>query len=87
MKKITGLRKAVHDYKELNKGGAYAPIYGLLIFDIETGNLWTDEHCDRGHNSYKSYESDAIVNLGRMMQDREIEINEANVKQFIAENF
>lgn len=87
MKKITGIRKAVRDYKELNKGGAYSPIYGLLMYDIETGNLWTDEHYDLGHGSYRNYDSGTVVNLGRMMQDRYIEINEANVKQFIAENF
>lgn len=87
MKKITGIRKAVRDYKELNKGGAYAPIYGLLIYDSETGKLWTDEHCDMGHGAYTNYDSGTAVNLGKMMQDRYIEINEANVKQFITENF
>ena len=84
--KVKGLKKAIGDYKELNKGGSCNPHYGLLMFDYSDGELWTDEFYDLGHNSYKQYHSDTIFNLGAEMKFRGIEINMANVKEYIANN-
>ena len=33
MRKIKGLRKALKNYKEANKGGCFSPWYGFLMFD------------------------------------------------------
>lgn len=81
--KIKGLKKAVGDYQKANKGGYYSPKYGYLMFDKETGELWTDEFYSLGHNSWKEYRSDTIVNLGKIMIENGIEINMKNVKDFI----
>lgn len=81
--KIKGLKKAVGDYQKANKGGYYSPKYGYLMFDKETGELWTDEFYSLGYNSWKEYRSDTIVNLGKIMIENGIEINMKNVKDFI----
>lgn len=81
--KIKGLKKAVGDYQKANKGGYYSPKYGYLMFDKETGELWTDEFYSLGHNSWKEYRSNTIVNLGKIMIENGIEINMKNVKDFI----
>lgn len=85
--KIKGLKTAVSDYKRANKGAPYSPIYRELMFDKGDGRIWTDEFCDLGHNSYKVYDSKTIIYLGRIMSEREIEINMKNVKEFIYSNF
>lgn len=84
--KIKGLKKAVGEYKRYNTGGYYSPVYGRLMFDIATGELWTDYFYSIGHNSWNQYHSESIVNLGRIMERLRIEINMHNVKNFIAEN-
>lgn len=81
--KITGLKKAVGDYKELNAGGPYDSIYGELMFNTATGEIWTDEFCSIGHNSCNVYDSDTIINLGKMMKKLEISVSMENVKEFI----
>ena len=85
--KIKGLKTAVGDYKRANKGGPYSLLYGNLMFDKENGKIWTDELCDLGHNSYVVYATDTIIDLGKMMSERHIEINMKNVKEFIYSNF
>lgn len=84
--KIKGLKKAVGDYQRLNCGGYYSPTYGVLMFDTEDGSLWTDEFYSLGHNSWKVYHSDSIINLGDLMVERGMIVNMKNVKYFI-ENF
>lgn len=85
--KIKGLKSAVGDYKRFNSDGRYSPEYGLLMFDAETGEVWTDQYFDASHGSWKNYNSATVFNLGRMMQDRYIEISMKNVKEFIEANF
>lgn len=43
MKKIVGLKKTVGAYQKLNEGGFYSPHYGELMYDKDSGKLWTDE--------------------------------------------
>lgn len=81
--KITGLKKAVGDYKELNAGGPYDSIYGELMFNVATGEIWTDEFCSIGHNSWNVYDSIAIINLGKMMKMEKVPVTMKNVKEFI----
>lgn len=81
--KITGLKKAVGEYQRANKEGCYSPKYGYLMFDKTTGELWTDEFYSLGHNEWKQYQSNSIINLGRIMTENNIEINMKNVKSFI----
>lgn len=81
--KITGLKKAVGEYQRANKGGCYSPKYGCLMFDKATGELWTDEFYSLGHNEWEQYQSNSIINLGRIMEKNNIEINMKNVKSFI----
>lgn len=47
--KIKGLKTAVGDYKRANKEGYYSPRYGYLMFDRESGEIWTDEFYSLGH--------------------------------------
>lgn len=44
---ITGLRKAVRDYNEINRGGYYRPLYGELWIDRNTGEMHTSESASR----------------------------------------
>ncbi|MCD7772915.1 MAG: hypothetical protein LUH08_02525 [Ruminococcus sp.] len=60
---IKNLTKAVKDYNEYNKGGLFSPEYGRLMFDMDTGELWTDRFYDLGHNEYNVYHSSNIVNI------------------------
>lgn len=85
--KIKGLKKAIGDYQRANVEGCYSRRYGYLMFDKSNGNLWTDEFYSLGHNQWKDYDSDTIMNLGRMMTERGIEINMKNVKEFIRKEF
>ena len=78
--KLKWLKKAIGDFKRFNKGGIYDPHYGYLMFNTRTGELWTDEFYDLGHNQYVKYEDKDIINLGAIMEE---EINIQNVKDFI----
>lgn len=81
------IKTAVKDFQEANKGGLYDPSYGLLMLDTESGNIWTDTFYNTGHSSSIAYDSPHIVNLGRMMNERELEINAESVAQFIKDYF
>lgn len=81
--KIKGLKKAVGDYKRANEGGPYSPRYGFLMFDLSDGELWVDEFYSLGHNDWKEYHSNSIVNLGHMMSEKGIGVNMKNVKNFL----
>ncbi len=85
--KIKGIKKAVGEYKRANAGGHYSPRYGVLMFDYSDGEVWTDEFYSLGHNSWKEYHSESIVNLSNMMSEKNIEITMANVKEFIKSHF
>lgn len=85
--KIKGLKKAVGDYKAFNQGGYYSPHYGNLMYNTETGDLWTDEFWDLGHSFYIPYQSENIVDLGKMMTEKEITVTTTSVKEFIKNNF
>lgn len=84
--KIKGLKKAIGEYKRYNAGGYYSPEYGRLMFDIESGELWTDYFYSIGHNEWNQYHSESIINLDRIMKKIGIAVNMQNVKNFIAEN-
>lgn len=72
----------VANYNRLNAGGAYSPLYGIIYFDQKTGEIWTNEYYDLGHNSWTHYDNPDIVNLSRKMCDAGIDITMANVKMF-----
>lgn len=81
---IKGLKKAVGDYNRINVGG-YSANYGYMMLNRTTGELWVDEFCDYGHNSYKVYDNPAIINIVRKMASdagefNEVIVNMANVK-------
>lgn len=82
--KITGLRKAVNEYNRYNAGGCYSPEYAELMFDTETGELWTDYFYSLGHNSRKEYQAPAVINIGRMIDGH---ITTESVKRYIAEHY
>ena len=84
---IKGLKKAVGTYQRANAEGCYSSCYGELMFDSETGELWTDEFCSLGHNEWKEYKSLSIVNIGRRMREYDVPITMKNVKDFIEANF
>lgn len=84
--KIKGLKKAVGEYKRFNAGGTYSPEYGVLMYDKSDRILWTDYFFSIGHNSWKVYHSDTVVNLGRMMAKQDIHVSMESVKNFIENN-
>lgn len=83
---VKGLKKAIGEYQRFNSGGYYSPEYGVLMYDKSDGTLWTDYFYSIGHNSWKEYRSDTIINLGKMMTEQNIPITMANVKKFIEIN-
>lgn len=87
MLKLQGLNKAIGDYHRANSGGPYSPRYGRLMLDKSTGEIWTDEFYDLGHNRFKSYESYDIINLGAIMKDDGYEITRDAVKDFCFERY
>ena len=83
--KLTGIKKAVGEYKSANAGGYYSPRYGYIMLDRSSGEVWTDEFYSMGHNEWKNYDSPAIMNLGKYIaerQDDEIKIDMKTVKEF-----
>ena len=80
--KIKGIKKAVGDYQRANAGGYYSPQYGNLMLDLETGELWTDEFYSLGHNQWKEYKSDKIIDLGKRIEAKGLEVNMKNVKEY-----
>lgn len=81
MKKvISGIKKAVGSYQRLNAGGYYSPHYGVMMLDRGTGEVWTDEFYDLGHNSWKEYRDKNIMNLSSYMEVQGISVNMANVR-------
>ena len=81
--KIKGLKRAVGDYKRVNND-PFSPWYGYLMFDTASGELWTDEFYSLGHNTWKEYHSNTIVNLGNLMAREDIGVSMKNVKEFIS---
>lgn len=60
--KITGLRKVSAATQNLK--GYYDSIYLQLSYNSKTGEVFTSEHCDYGHNSISVYEDPEIINCG-----------------------
>lgn len=81
--KFTGLKKAVGEYNRANEGGIYSPRYGYLMYDMQTGEIWTDEFYSLGHNEWKEYHSDSIINLGAIMEREGVKISMKNVIAFL----
>lgn len=67
---LKGLKKAVGDYQRFNKGGCYSPEYGHLMYNTNTGELWTDYFYSIGHNSWKVYHDDAIIRIDNRINDK-----------------
>ena len=89
-KKIKGLKKAVGEYQWANSQGTYSPWYGCLMFDKNTGELWTDTFYSLGHNEWKEYHDSDVVNLGSMMAEEapyEYVVSMKAVKEFIFKHF
>lgn len=80
--KIKGIKKAVGEYNRANAGGYYSPRYGYLMLDCETGEVWTDEFYSLGHNEWKQYHSNAVVNLGNYIGGDDKDINMATVREY-----
>ena len=81
MKKISGIKKAVGDFRRANAGGYYSPRYGVLMLDRGTGEVWTDEFYSLGHNSWKEYKDRNIMNLSGYMVQRGIPVTMATVRE------
>lgn len=83
MMKITGIKKAVGEYRRCNEGGYYSPRYGRMMLDRATGEVWVDEFYSIGHNSWKEYHDESIINIVNWAYDNgyaEEPVNMANVK-------
>lgn len=84
METLKNLKKAVGDYQRANKGGEYSPVYGELMLDRKTGELWVDHFCSTGHTSYCVYDGRDVINLGKRMKDAGFSIKMQGVKFFVA---
>lgn len=86
--KLKGLKKAIGDFQRANAGGYCSATYGELMLDTATGDIWTDWFNSLGHNSWKEYHDEAIINLGKEMADydwaygTDTAINMKNVRAF-----
>lgn len=80
---IKGLKIAVGDYQRANSEGRNSSRYGYLMYDKATGEIWVDEFYSLGHNEWKEYHSESIINLGKMMEARNIDVTMKNVKEVI----
>lgn len=80
--KITGIKKAVGEYKRANSEGWSSPWYGNIMLDREDGHVWTDVFYSLGHNEWMEYRSPSIIDLGHWMnmQDEDAVINMQTVK-------
>jgi hypothetical protein len=67
--KITGIKKAVSDYKRANAGGYYSPSYGRMMLNRSTGEVWTDEFYCVGHTDWNKYDDPAIINIVTAMNN------------------
>lgn len=81
--KIKGLKKAIGEYKNWNAGGWASPLYGVLMYDYEDGNLWADTFNSLGHNSWAEYDSRTIVNLGKGLKAVGLSVSMDSVKKFL----
>ena len=84
--KINGLKKAIGEYKRANSGGHYSPQYGKLMYNTSTGEIWTDWFYGIGHNQWKAYHDESVIDLGHKMGKRGIDVTMSNVKNFVEEN-
>ena len=85
--KIKGLKKSVGEYNHYNAGGNFSPEYATLMFDTETGELWTDYFYSLGHNMWKEYHKSSIINLGRLIEMEGQPVKMATVKAYIQKHF
>lgn len=60
-RKMTGLRKAAGESKELR--GYYDAAYFQINYDKCTGEVWTNYHYDLGHSSRTYYNDDDIISF------------------------
>lgn len=81
--KITNLKKAIGEYQRANSEGYYSPRYGRLMFDKSDGLVWCDQFYSLGHNEWKEYHSDSIVDLGRIIVQNEEAVNMKSAKKYI----
>lgn len=82
MKEIKGIKKAVGDYLRANKGGWYDPEYGRLMLDRGTGEVWCDHFYCLGHNEWKIYHDNAIINLGARIMEYGEKVSMKTVKEY-----
>lgn len=82
---IIGIETAVDDYQWASSD-PYSPLYGRLMLDRDTGEVWTDVFYSLGRNEWKVYHDPAICNLlteyfdGR--EAYEIVVTVANVRKW-----
>ena len=82
MTKITGIKKAVGEYKRANEGGYYSASYGILMLDRSTGEVWCDYFCSLGHNEWKVYHDAAIIDLGREIEQSGDSVSMKTVREY-----
>lgn len=89
--KITGIKKAIGEYKWANSHGCYSPWYANIMLDTTDGRVWTDTFYDLGHGSFKKYHSKAIVCVsGKILENNDV-VSMKTLKEYsekiISENF
>lgn len=82
MAKITGIKKAVGEYQRANAGGHFSASYGVLMLDRGTGEVWCDYFHSVGHNEWKVYHDEAIINLGREIEADGEPVTMKTVKEY-----
>lgn len=64
---LKGLKKAVGDYQRANAEG-HSYVFGRLMFDVDSGELWTERIYKRNDNQRKAYPGRKVIDLGRVVE-------------------
>ena len=80
------IRQAVREYQKLNSD-PYSKQYSYLMYNKRTGEIWNDEFYSVGHNQWKDYKDSDIVNISRILDDRNLDVTFENVKKLIDREF
>lgn len=77
-KKITGIKKAVGEYKNwIKRDWGYV---AKIMLDVSTGEVWTD--CFISSNDWKEYHSSNIICISSLILQENKEISMKTVREY-----
>lgn len=82
MKKIKGVKKAVSEYNSWMSGQGKAR-YAYIMYDKNTGEVWTDVYDDLGRNTWDEYHDKSIINISGILNEWGLKTSMQNIKECI----